>query len=230
MKLSVIICSYNEKNTILEVVRRVRQVDLGNEWTKEIIIVDNNSTDGTRSLLQNIMDTNVQVVLQPKNLGKGASIRTAIPLCTGDYTIIQDADLEYHPRQFPLFLKKALDEDLDAVYGSRVLGDKRYYHYLMNYWAVLALSVLTNILFGSRFTDVATANKMVRTSVLQSLKLTCSSFDLDFELTNKLALATKKIGEVPIYYEPRTYKEGKKITFKDGLEALWVIFRDKFSS
>ncbi len=227
MKLSVIICVYNEKETILEILKRVQLADLGYDWEKEIIIVDNFSTDGTRDLLQTITTKNVKVVLQPKNLGKGNSIRTAIPLCTGNYTITQDADLEYHPRQYKALLHKALEENLDAVYGSRVLGDRRYHNYAANYWAVRFLTFLTNILFKSAFTDVATNYKLVRTSLLQTLHLRCTGFDLDFEISNKLALSTKKIAEVPINFEPRTYSEGKKIHAGDGLQALIVILCDR---
>jgi len=228
LKLSVIICVYNERDTILEVVRRVQDVDLGKDWTKEIIIVDNYSTDGTRDLLKTIQDENVRIVLQPRNLGKGTSIRTAIPLCEGDYTITQDADLEYHPRQYPLLLEKAVRENLDVVYGSRVLGGKKYHYYAANYWGVRVLTFLTNFFFGSHYTDVATNYKLIRTSLLKSLRLTCCGFDLDFEISNKLARATKKIGEVPIDFKPRTYSQGKKIKARDGLRALYIILRDRF--
>lgn len=227
MKLSIIICVYNERDTILEVVRRVQEVELGADWTKEIIIVDNYSTDGTRDLLNTIQDDNIKVIFQPKNFGKGTSIRTAIPLCTGDYTITQDADLEYHPRQYPILLEKAMRENLDVVYGSRVLGGKKYHYYAVNYWGVRILTFLTNIFFGAHYTDVATNYKLIRTSLLKSLHLTCSGFDLDFEISNKLARATKKIGEVPIIFEPRTYRQGKKIRLYDGLRSLYVIFRDR---
>lgn len=228
MKLSVIICVYNEKGTILEVVRRVQDVSLGNGWEKEIIIVDNYSTDGTRDLLKTLQDDNIKIILQPRNLGKGNSIRTAIPLCTGDYTITQDADLEYHPRQYPVLLEKALRENLDVVYGSRVLGGKQYHYYAVNYWGVRALTFLTNLFFDAQYTDVATNYKLVRTSLLKSLHLTCSGFDLDFEISNKLARATKKIAEVPIDFTPRTYMQGKKIRASDGMRALWIILRDRF--
>lgn len=228
MKLSVIICVYNERETILEIIQRVQAVDLGPEWEKEIIVVDNVSTDGTRELLQAVTDPNVQVVYQTVNLGKGNSVRTAIPLCTGDYAITQDADLEYHPKEYPKLLEKALAENLDVVYGSRVLGGKHYHYYAVNYWAVRGLTIMTNVLFGAHFTDVATNYKLVRTPLLQSLKLTCSGFDLDFELSDKLALATRKIGEVPIDFQPRTYEQGKKIRARDGFRALWVIGRDRF--
>lgn len=227
MKLSVIICVFNERDTILEIIRRVQAVDLG-DWQRELIVVDNYSTDGTRELLQTVTAPNVRVILQPRNMGKGASVRTAIPLCAGDYTITQDADLEYDPAEYPRLLNKALSEGLEVVYGSRVLGGKRYHYYAANYWAVRLLTLITNLLFGARYTDVATNYKLVRTSILQSLKLTCNGFDLDFELSDKLALATRKIGEVPISFNPRTYAEGKKIRLRDGLRAYWIVFRDRF--
>ena len=212
----------------MEILRRVQTVDLGPDWEREVIIVDNVSTDGTRELLQTVTDGNVQIVYQEVNLGKGNSVRTAIPLCNGDYTIMQDADLEYNPQDYPLLLNKAVANDLDVVYGSRVLSGKRYHYYSLNYWAVRFLTLLTNLLFGAHYTDVATNYKLVRTSLLQSLKLTCSKFDLDFELSDKLALATKKIEEVPIGFEPRTYEQGKKIRMRDGLSALGIILRDRF--
>jgi glycosyltransferase involved in cell wall biosynthesis len=227
MKLSVIICVFNERDTILEIIRRVQAVDLG-DWQRELIVVDNCSTDGTRELLQTATAPNVRVILQSRNMGKGTSVRTAIPLCTGDYTITQDADLEYDPAEYPRMLNKALSESLEVVYGSRVLGGKRYHYYAANYWAVRLLTLITNLLFGARYTDVATNYKLVRTPVLQSLKLTCNGFDLDFELSDKLALATRKIGEVPISFSPRTYAQGKKIRLRDGLRAYWIVFRDRF--
>ena len=201
---------------------------MGDGWERELIIVDNCSTDGTRDLLRSLTASNVKVVYQPRNLGKGNSVRTAIRLCAGDYAITQDADLEYNPAEYVRLLGKAIDENLDVVYGSRVLGGKRYHHYAANYWAVRALTFLTNFFFGARYSDVATNYKLVRTPILKSLKLTCSGFDLDFELSNKLALATKRIGEVPISFSPRTYAQGKKIRLADGVRAYWIIFRDRF--
>ncbi|MEK7277429.1 MAG: glycosyltransferase family 2 protein [Chloroflexota bacterium] len=228
MKLSVIICVYNERSTILEIIKQVQAVNLGAGWHKELIVVDNCSTDGTRKLLQTVTAPNVKVIYQPRNMGKGNSVRTAILHCTGDFTITQDADLEYNPAEYPRLLEKAMNEHLDVVYGSRVLGGKHYHHYAANYWAVRALTLLTNLFFGAHYTDVATNYKLMRTSILKSLKLTCSGFDLDFEISDKLALATKRIGEVPISFNPRTYEEGKKIKFADGLRAYWIVFRDRF--
>ncbi|MBM4421861.1 MAG: glycosyltransferase family 2 protein [Chloroflexi bacterium] len=228
MKLSVIIPVYNERETILEIIRRVQAVNLGDDWEKELIVVDNCSTDGTRDLLQTVTAPNVKIVYQPRNMGKGTSVRTGIAMASGDFTITQDADLEYDPEEHTRLLDKAVSEGLDVVYGSRVLGGKRYHHYAANYWAVRLLTLLTNLLFGARYTDVATNYKLARTPILKSLKLTCSGFDLDFELSNKLALATDRIGEVPISFSPRTYQQGKKIRFTDGLHAYWIIFRDRF--
>ena len=230
MKLSIIICVYNERETILPVIERVQTAELGAGWERELIVVDNCSTDGTRDLLAMVTAPNVKIVYQPVNLGKGNSVRTAIPLCTGDYAITQDADLEYHPNEYRKLLDKALAEDLDVVYGSRVLGGKKYHYYEQNYWAVRFLTLLTNILFGSHYTDVATNYKLVRASILKSLRLSTTGFELDFELSNQLALATKRIGEVPISFSPRTFEQGKKIRSSDGFHALGVIFRDWFRS
>lgn len=223
MKLSVIMSAYNERDTILAVLERVKAVEI----EKEIIIVDNCSTDGTRELLQQIHDDDIRIILQPENLGKGTSIRTAIPYCTGDYAIIQDADLEYDPQDWYKLVDLAVEKDLDAVYGSRVLGGPKaiYTHF---YWGVSFLTSLINLLFGANLTDSATACKMVRTSVLQTLKLNCTGFDLDFELTDKLLKNGYQIVETPVSYNPRSFEEGKKIRAKDGLKALFTILRDRF--
>ncbi|MBI3359556.1 MAG: glycosyltransferase family 2 protein [Chloroflexi bacterium] len=227
MKLSIIICAYNERDTILTVLDRVQAVSLGSGWEKEIIVVDNCSTDGTRELLQSVTAPNVRIIYQPHNMGKGLSIRTGFRHAAGDYGFVQDADLEYDPADQPRFLGKALAENLDAVYGSRTLGGRAVYIYAVNYWAVRGLTGLTNLLFGARYTDVATASKMVRTSVFNLLNLNCSGFDLDFELSNKLARGRYRVGEVAIDYHPRSIAQGKKIRAADGLRALWVILRDR---
>ncbi len=236
MKLSVIMSAYNEKDTILTALERVKAVEItAGNLAKEIIIVDNCSTDGTRELLRQINDDNIpstgsghcRIIFQPQNYGKGTSIRTAIPYCTGDYTIIQDADLEYDPQDWHKLVDLALEKDLDAVYGSRVLGGPRAI-YTRYYWGVSFLTFLINLLFRANLTDAATACKMVRTKVLQELKLTCAGFDLDFELTDKLLKNGYQIVEVPFSYEPRSFEEGKKIRAKDGLKAFFTIIRDRF--
>ena len=227
MKLSIITCAYNERKTILDAIHQAHAVDLGPGWEKEIIVVDNCSIDGTRELLQKLAMPDVQVIFHPRNLGKGASIRTGIAHCTGDYAIIQDADLEYDPADYPLFLEQVANGYPAAIYGSRILGGRVVYKYLANYLGVRFLTWLTNILHGASLTDVATAAKMVRVDVLKSLNLTGSGFDLDFELTDKILRAGYEIVEVPITYRPRTITEGKKIRPWDGLWALKVIISDR---
>jgi len=227
MKLSIIICVYNEKDSILPVLERVHQAPLRPGWDREVIVVDNASTDGTQDLLHNIGYDDTQVVFQPRNMGKGTSIRTAIPLCTGDYAFIQDADFEYDPNDYPLFLERAEVDRPAAIFGSRTLGGRAIYKYAANYWGVRFLTGVTNLLYGGHLTDVATASKMVRADILRRLRLTGSGFDLDFELSDKLLRAGYEIVEVPIHYTPRTIEEGKKIRPKDGLDALRVIVRDR---
>jgi len=205
----------------------VRAVNLGPGWEKEVIVVDNFSTDGTRELLQGLHLPDVQVVFHPRNLGKGTSVRTAIAHCSGDYAIIQDADLEYDPAEYPLFLARAAQDHPAAVYGSRTLGGRAVYKYVTNYLGVRLLTGLTNLLYGAHLTDVATASKMVRVDVLKSLNLTGAGFDLDFELTDKILRAGHQIADIPITYRPRTIAEGKKIRPWDGLWALRVIVRDR---
>lgn len=228
MKLSVIICCYNERDSIENVIAQTKAVELGKDWEREIIVVDNFSTDGTRDILQNLNDPAVTIVYHSENKGKGSSIRTGIATMTGDYMIIQDADTEYDPKEHALFCRKVEETDAPAIFGSRVLGGKAIYEYAHAYWGVRLLTSATNILFGGRLTDVATATKMVRKDVLDSLNLVGTHFDLDFELPCKILKAGHDIIELPISYSPRTYEEGKKITVRDGFDALWVIFQNRF--
>jgi dolichol-phosphate mannosyltransferase len=228
-KLSIIICMYNERASALPVLEKVRGVALSAGWSKEIIVVDNFSTDGTRELLQQLPYTDVRVIYQPRNLGKGASIRTGFREASGDYGVIQDADFEYDPAELALLTVKAAETQVDAVFGSRTAGGRHVYKYKQNYWGVKVLTSITNILFGGHLTDVAVATKMVKCEVFQSLNLTGSSFDLDFELPCKLLKRKHSIAEVPVSYRPRTYAEGKKIQWTDGLQALAVILRERFT-
>ncbi len=211
----------------MPLLERVYAAPLRPGWEREVIVVDNASEDGTRELLQEIDRADTRVILQPRNMGKGTSIRTAIPHCTGDYAFIQDADLEYDPADYPVYLELAEAERPAAIYGSRTLGGRAIYKYAANYWGVRFLTWLTNLLYGAHLTDVATASKMVRTDVLKCLHLTGASFDLDFELTDKILRAGYEIREVPISYAPRTVEEGKKIRAWDGIWALRIIVRDR---
>lgn len=224
--ISIIICCYNEKDTILTVLENVHQVDI-RDWAREVIVVDNASTDGTAELLQNVEYPDTTIIYQPQNMGKGTSIRTAIEALSGDYAVIQDADLEYDPHDLPLLLARA-DEGAHAVFGSRTLGGQRSYKYAHAFLGVRVITRLMNLLFGGTLTDAATATKMVRADILKSLNLIGTSFDLDFELPDKLLKAGYTIEEVPISYDPRTYEEGKKITVWDGLQAFIVMLRDRF--
>jgi dolichol-phosphate mannosyltransferase len=227
LKLSVIICCYNEKDTIADVIGRTQAVDLGPGWAREIIVVDNFSTDGTREILQPIDDPEIRVIFHERNMGKGMSIRTGIAHMTGDYMLIQDADSEYDPAEHVRFCQKAAETNAAAVFGSRVLGGDVKYEYAHAYLGVRLLTAVTNLLFGGNLTDVATATKMVRADVVKSLNLTTTDFNLDFELPNKILLAGHDILEIPISYNPRTYAEGKKITSRDGIKALLVMLRDR---
>ena len=227
MILSIIICAYNERDSILAVLDNVLQVELAAGWEKQVIIVDNFSTDGTRDLLRAIQSPEVEVVFHPRNLGKGASIRTGIDHARGDYAVIQDADTEYDPVDLGRLLNRAIELDADAIFGSRVLGGQRRYKYAHAYWGMRSLSVFTNLLCGSNLTDVGVATKMARTSILQSLNLQGENFDLDFELPVKLVRSGYTIHEIPVSYNPRTYEEGKKIKVWDGLRAFWIILRER---
>lgn len=227
MKLSIIICARNEHRSILEVLDKVLAVDLAPGWDKEVIIVDNFSTDGTRELLQTVDDPNTKVIFHPRDLGKGASIRTGFSNASGDYAVIQDADTEYDPADLAAVLQKAIDENADAVFGSRVMGGQRRYRYATAYWGVRLLTWFTNLVCGSKLTDVAVATKMARTSILKGLNLKGENFDLDFELPVKLLRAGITIHEVPISYKPRSYEEGKGIKPSDGFKAFLVILRER---
>jgi glycosyltransferase involved in cell wall biosynthesis len=215
-ELTVIIPVLNEIKTLPEIVRRVQALCLD----KEIIIVDNVSTDGTREFVKSL--EGVRKVFQPKNLGRGASVRKGIELATGEYTVIHDADLEYHPEDLVHMLALAKSNGADAVYGSRVLGGRKtnYYSY---YLGTVFLTSVINVLCGARLTDAGTALKMARTGLLQRIEQQCNGFDWDFEITTKLCLAGVEIVEYAARYRPRTHREGKKITALNGLPSLRAI-------
>ncbi len=226
-KLSIITCAYNERQSILPVLERIRAAKLG-AWEKEMIIVDNCSTDGTRELLQHINWPEARVIFQPRNMGKGTSIRTGFAQATGDYGVIQDADLEYDPEELPLFLKAVDETGAQVVFGSRTLGGRAIYRYIQNYFGVRALTWFTNFLFGGCLTDVAVGTKMIQCDVFRSLDLRGTGFDLDFELPAVILKTRQRVVEVPISYHPRTAAEGKKINPMDGLRALWIILQVRF--
>ncbi len=227
MKLSVIICCYNERQTILDVIQRTQAVDLGADWEREIIVVDNASTDGTRELLQQIHHPQIALYFHERNLGKGMSIRTGIAHMQGDYFIIQDADGEYDPQDHIRFCRYVQQHGAAALFGSRVLGGRIQSHYRRTLWGNRFLTWLTNRLFGGALTDVATATKMVRGDLAKQLNLTTTDFNLDFELPAKILRAGHVIHEIPIQYTPRTYEQGKKIRARDGGRAILTLLHNR---
>jgi glycosyltransferase involved in cell wall biosynthesis len=223
--LSIIVCVYNEAASALPVIDKVRAVQLSDGWAKEIIVVDNCSTDGTREQLQGLAYPEVRVIYHERNRGKGASVRTGFGSASGDYGVIQDADFEYDPNELALFTVKASETGATAVFGSRTLGGRHIYKYAQNYWGVRLLTGITNVLFGGQLSDVAVATKMVKVEAFRALNLQGSAFDLDFELPCALLKRRHAIVEVPVSYQPRTVAEGKKIRWIDGLHALRVILK-----
>lgn len=223
MKLSIIVCVFNEVSTIQKIYDEIINIKLFNNYKKEIIIIDNNSTDGTKEILKKINNKDTQIIFQKKNLGKGNSIIEGIKLATGNYTIFQDADLEYSPKNYNLLLKKIIENDLDAVFGSRVKSNVNYHVYYLNKLAVLIFTKLINYFYNGEFTDTATNHKLIKTKILKSIKLESKSFALDFEISIKLSKLNIKYDEVAIDYKPRKYNEGKKINMVDALKSFYVI-------
>ncbi|MDD5448449.1 MAG: glycosyltransferase family 2 protein [Actinomycetota bacterium] len=226
MKLSIIIPVYNERNTILELLRRVRSVDLG-DIKKEIIVVDDGSIDGTSDILALQADSTLKVLHHPRNMGKGAAVRTGIKEATGDYIIIQDADLEYDPEDFHLLLAPILKKKAEVVYGSRFTGEHRN----MLFWHMLGnkfLSLVTNILYDTTISDMETGYKLFSKESLDGIEIESNRFEFEPEITAKLLKKKIRIYEVPISYTGREYYEGKKITWKDGITALWTLIKYRF--
>jgi glycosyltransferase involved in cell wall biosynthesis len=225
-KLSVIVPVFNERNTVAEIVRRMRAVELPVE--REIIVVDDGSDDGTRQVLSQLADSTVRVVLHPQNRGKGAAIRTALEHVTGDLVLIQDADLEYEPDDWPRLLAPVLKGRAVVVYGSRFTGERRnmlLLHWLGNRF----LSLVTNVLYNTTLSDMETCYKLFDSRVILGITLKAERFEFEPEVTAKVLRRRIRIYEVPISYSGRELDEGKKITWRDGFIALWSLVKYRFS-
>lgn len=231
MKVSIIIPVYNEYNTISQLLKRVFAASLPSGFTKEIIVVNDASTDST---LKFIPKSKCKLISHPRNLGKGAAIRTGLNHATGDVVLIQDADLEYNPKDYSKLLKPFANTNVQAVYGSRLINyPLRLFspgktpmplHWLANH----LLTLLTNILFNQPVTDMETCYKAIRRDVFLSLNLKSNRFDIEPEITAKLLKRGIKIHEIPIQIKPRSYAEGKKIGWRDGLVAIWTLLKYRF--
>ncbi len=231
MRLSVVMPVYNEVATLEEIVRRVMKVDVGMD--KEIIMVDDGSTDGTRGLYDKIRadypEGTIKVFLHAKNQGKGAALRTGFAQADGDIVLVQDADLEYDPKDYRRLLQPILDGRADVVYGSRFVGGDE--HRVLLFWHMVGnrfLTLMSNALTNLNLTDMETCYKVFRREVLQKIRIKSNRFDFEPEITAKVAKGHWRIYEVGISYSGRDYSEGKKIGWKDAVQAIWTIIRYRF--
>jgi glycosyltransferase involved in cell wall biosynthesis len=223
--LSIVMPAFNEANTIDEIVRRVMAVPL----RTQLIVVDDASTDGTRETLQRLQaELGFTLLLQPHNQGKGAALRRGFEQVQGDLVVIQDADLEYSPEEFPMLIELICAGRADVVYGSRFLGRHRVFLF-SHYFGNRVLTLLTNVLYNTMLTDMETCYKVMRTEVLRSMTLRSNGFGIEPELTAKLFKRGYRVYEVPITYDGRGYEEGKKIGWRDGVVAVWVLLKYRFS-
>ncbi len=227
-KLSVVIPAYNELHTVEKLLARVAAAPRPAGMELEMVVVDDGSKDGTRELLRELekkADPPFRLVEQPKNRGKGAAIRTGFEHVTGDVVLIQDADLEYNPRDYPVLLQPIVDGEAEVVYGSRFLGGPHRVLFFWHYVGNRFLTMLSNMFTDLNLSDMETCYKVFRTEVLRGMELHSERFGIEPELTAKVAKARVRIYEVPISYHGRTYAEGKKIGWRDGFAAIWAILR-----
>ncbi len=226
MKLSIIIPVYNEKATILQLLDKVEKVESPQNTEKEIIIIDDYSTDGTRELL-NGLRSKYKIIYHNKNHGKGAAIRTGLKKASGDFIIIQDADLEYDPNEYSKLLQPILDRETQVVYGSRFLGQHSP-RYKLFYLGNKFLSLLFSILYGQKISDMETCYKIFRREVIENIIIKSNRFNFEPEITAKIIKAGYKIKEIPISYQSRSFAEGKKIGWRDGVVAIYCLIKYRF--
>jgi glycosyltransferase involved in cell wall biosynthesis len=222
VRLSVLMPVYNEAATVADAVKRVLGVDYPCET--ELVLVDDGSTDGTREILAALDDPRLTIRYHPRNGGKGAAVRTAAHIATGDYLVVCDADLEYAPEQIPMLLKPILDGDAEVVYGSRTFGS----HTAFSFWYVVgnkAVTFAANLLFDAWISDLETCYKLLPLPLYRELDVRATGFGMEAELTAKLLRRGIRPYEVPISYAARSREAGKKLTWRDGVEALWILVR-----
>jgi glycosyltransferase involved in cell wall biosynthesis len=222
MKLSIVVPIFNEKNTIKDVYNRIRAVDIN----KEIILVDDCSTDGTSEIIKGLASDDTKVYFHEKNMGKGAALRTGFQKATGEILIIQDADLEYDPNEYPKLIKPILEGKADVVYGSRFAGGEA--HRVLFFWHMLGnkfLTLLSNMLTNLNLTDMETCYKVFKRDIYTRIRIEENRFGFEPEITAKIAKLNVRVYEIGISYSGRTYSEGKKIGWKDGFSALWCILK-----
>ena len=226
-KLSVVVPVYNERTTLVEVIRRMRSVELPDGIDREIIVVDDGSSDGTRDVLRQLGDSTVRVLAHPTNRGKGAAVRTGIEVATGDYILIQDADLEYDPDDWPKLVAPVLRGRARVVYGSRFTGERRnmlFLHWVGN----RMLSLVTNMLYNTTLSDMETCYKLFDRELLAGIRWQARGFEFEPEVTAKVLRRGIRIYEVPISYAGREFNEGRKFTWRDEFVALWTLVKYRF--
>jgi dolichol-phosphate mannosyltransferase len=226
MRLSVLIPVFNEKGTLDEIIEKVRKVPI----SKELIIVDDCSTDGSRDILKKYeKDEDIQVIYHAQNSGKGKALRTALEYVRGDIVIVQDADLEYEPNDYLKLIRPIADKECSVIYGSRFLNSSNRHSYLRYYWGGRLVTLVANLLFSQNLTDEPTCYKVFTADLIKSLPLTCERFEFCPEVTAKIAKKGIRIREIPINYYPRKITEGKKIRWYDGVEAIWTLIKFRFT-
>lgn len=221
MLLSIVIPAYNEEQFLPEVVRRVKETP----YNKEIIVVDDASVDGTRKLLEGLAGDGITVVFHEKNAGKGAAVRSGIAVAKGDIILIQDADLEYDPRDYPVLLEPILEGKADVVYGSRFLGGPHRVFYFWHYVGNRMVTLLSNMFSDLNLSDMETGYKAFTRKALEGITVESNRFGFEPEITAKVARKGCRVYEVPVSYHGRSYTEGKKITWKDGVKAIFTILK-----
>lgn len=226
MELSVVMPVYNDKATIKEIIKRVKEVEPS---IKELIIVDDGSTDGTREILKNINEKNIKILFHEKNTGKGGAIRTGFAQAEGDIVVIQDSDLEYDPSEISQLIKPIKDGVADAVYGTRLTGGKpQRVHMFWHKVGNVFMTLIANILYNSTLTDVTTGYKAFKREFIKDIKIKSNGFAIESELTAKILKKKARLYEMPISYYGRSYEEGKKIRFYHAFGILWALVKFRF--